>query len=147
MPSPALARNAALLLAANAVSLLAPLITVPYVARVLGPAAWAPVLVAQAAIAWLVMVVDFGFDLSAVRAIAAEPAADKRAQIVHQVQSAKLLLAPIASLALAVIFVSLPSLRGAWPLFAASLALVWMRGFEPLWYFLGRERVPSAVTV
>lgn len=146
-PAPALARNAALLLAGNAVSLLAPLITVPYVARVLGPAAWAPVLVAQAAIAWLVMVVDFGFDFSAVRALAREPSVERRAAIVQQVQSAKLFLAPLASLALLAIFVALPSLRGAWMLLAASTALVWLRGFDPLWYFLGVERVPRAVTV
>lgn len=146
-PAPALARNAALLLVGNAVSLLAPLITVPYVARVLGPAAWAPILVAQAAIAWLVMVVDFGFDFSAVRALAREPSVERRAAIVQQVQSAKLFLAPLASLALLAIFVTLPSLRGAWLLLAASTALVWLRGFDPLWYFLGVERVPRAVTV
>lgn len=146
-PAPALARNAALLLVGNAVSLLAPLITVPYVARVLGPEGWAPVLVAQAAVAWLAMVVDFGFDLSAVRNIAAAPDPARRAAIVQQVQSAKLFLAPVASVALLAIFLALPALRGAWMLLAASQALVWMRGLEPLWYFLGVERVPPAVTV
>lgn len=146
-PAPALARNAALLLVGNAVALLAPLITVPYVARVLGPEGWAPVLVAQAAVAWLAMIVDFGFDLSAVRAIAAEPAAEKRAAIVHQVQTAKLFLAPIASVALLVIFLALPALDDAWMLLVASLALIWLRGLDPLWYFLGVERVPPAVVV
>lgn len=146
-PTPALARNAALLLVGNAVSLLAPLITVPYVARVLGPAGWAPVLVAQAAVAWLVMVVDFGFDFSAVRALARESAPDRRASTVQQVQSAKLFLAPLATLALLAIFLTLPSLHDAWRLCAAATALVWLRGFDPLWYFLGIERVPRAVTV
>src|SRR5690606_36840631 len=71
----------------------------------------------------------------------------RSAAVVHQVQTAELFLAPVASVALLVIFVALPALRGAWMLVAASSALVWLRGLDPLWYFLGVERVPPAVVV
>ena len=62
--------NFSALAGGHALGLVVPLLTVPYLARVLRPEGWAPVLVAQALAAWLLLLLDYGFDLSATRAIA-----------------------------------------------------------------------------
>jgi len=147
-PAPSLRRNTALLLVGNAVALAAPLITVPYLARVLGPTGWAPVLLAQALAAWLVMVMEFGFDLSGTRALArARADSVERADVVHGVQSAKLLLAPIATIVLVMAFVLTPDLRAADGFIGWTLAYVLLRGLNPFWFFQGLERVGAAVLV
>lgn len=154
--APSLRRNTALLLVGNAIALAAPLITVPYLARVLGPTGWAPVLLAQALAAWLVMVMEFGFDLSGTRALArARADSVERAAVVHGVMSAKLLLAPIVTVVLLVAFALTPDLRtsesdatlfGA-PLLGWTLLYVLLRGLNPFWFFQGLERVGTAVLV
>jgi PST family polysaccharide transporter len=147
-PTPSLRRNTAVLLVGNAIALAAPLITVPYLARVLGPTGWAPVLLAQALAAWLVMVMEFGFDLSGTRALArARADSVERAAVVHGVQSAKLLLAPVATIILIIAFVLTPDLRGVAGLLGWTLAYVLLRGLNPFWFFQGLERVGSAVLV
>src|SRR6476661_3599169 len=62
-----LARNALALFGGQLVGLVGPLLTIPYLARVLGPEAWAPILVAQGLANWLMLVLEFGFDLSGTR--------------------------------------------------------------------------------
>ncbi len=147
-PVPSLRRNTAVLLVGNAIALAAPLITVPYLARVLGPTGWAPVLLAQALAAWLVMVMEFGFDLSGTRALArARADSVERAAVVHGVQSAKLLLAPLATIILVTAFRLTPDLRGVDGLLGWTLAYVLLRGLNPFWFFQGLERVGSAVLV
>ena len=146
-PAPSLRRNTALLLVGNAVALAAPLITVPYLARVLGPTGWAPVLLAQALAAWLVMVMEFGFDLSGTRSLArARRDSVERASVVHGVTSAKLLLVPVATGVLLVAFALTPDLRNT-SLLWWTLAYVLLRGLNPFWFFQGMERVGAAVLV
>lgn len=154
--APSLRRNAGLLLVGNAVSLAAPLITVPYLARVLGPEGWAPVLLAQALAAWLVMVMEFGFELSGTRALArARTDAAERAAVVHGVMSAKLLLAPLVSLVLIAAFALTPDLRSGAdgsatlvpPLLGWTLLYVLLRGLNPSWFFQGVEHVGPAVLI
>jgi PST family polysaccharide transporter len=155
-PAPSLRRNAALLLIGNAISLAAPLITVPYLARVLGPEGWAPVLLAQALAAWLVMVMEFGFELSGTRALARTRGdAVERAAVVQGVTSAKLLLAPVVTLVLILVFALTPGLRASsrgltligQPLLGWTLLYVLLRGLNPFWFFQGLERVGAAVLV
>src|SRR5262249_7524714 len=85
--------NAGALFAGQAIGLVVPLLVVPYLARVLGPAGWGPVLAAQGLANWLILIFEFGFDLSGTRAVArTRTSADAMAIVVHRVQSAKLLL-------------------------------------------------------
>lgn len=155
-PAPSLRRNTALLLIGNAIALAAPLITVPYLARVLGPEGWAPVLLAQALAAWLVMVMEFGFELSGTRALArARTDAAERSAVVQGVTSAKLLLAPVVTLVLVLVFTLTPGLRASSrsltvigpPLLGWTLLYVLLRGLNPFWFFQGLERVGAAVLV
>lgn len=145
---PSLKRTSATLSLGTAVSLFAPLITVPYLARVLGPAGWAPVLLAQAAAAWLVLVLEYGFDLSGTREVArVREDAEARAEVTAGVQGAKLLLAPAVVLLVVLVFAAVPELRGRTMLLGWTAAFVALRGFDPLWYFLGVEDVTAAVLI
>ena len=65
-----LAGDAGTLYVVHVVGMLVPLLTIPYLARVLRPTAWGTVVFAQSLGAWLALVVEYGFDLSATRAVA-----------------------------------------------------------------------------
>lgn len=147
----ALLLNAGALTGSHAISLLASLATVPYLARTLGPEAWAPVLLAQALALWVVMVLEFGFDLSATRALAIARGHDAPAaalqRLVWDVQMAKVVLIPLAMCLLVGTAIALPALRADIPLFVGTVVFALARGLAPLWYFLGVERVRRAITI
>jgi polysaccharide transporter, PST family len=143
-----LLQNASVLFVGQAVGLIAPLITVPYLARVLGPSGWGPVLAAQGLANWLVLVLEFGFDLSGVRAIArARPEPGLMVDTVHQIQSAKALLSLASIPVAAIVIVAIPSLRFAPTLMLWTVVFAVIRGFSPLWFFQGVERVKAPVAV
>jgi PST family polysaccharide transporter len=144
----ALVRNATALFGSQAVGLLVPLVTVPYLARVLRPEGWAPVLAAQALGNWLILMLEYGFDLSGTRAVARvrhEPGA--LPGVVRGVQSAKLLLIPLATVVLIIAFVTVPALRAHRAFLPWTLAFAILRGLNPFWYFQGIERVHGAAVV
>lgn len=143
-----LIENTATLFGAQAVSLLVPLLTVPYLARTLRPAGWASVLIAQAIGNWLILLIEYGFDLSGTRAVArARAAPDSLSEVIGGVQGAKLLLVPVAAVIVAILFLELPALRGDARLLGWTLAFAAFRGLNPFWYFQGVERVRTAVSV
>jgi PST family polysaccharide transporter len=143
-----LAANAATLFLGQGIGLIVPLVTIPYLARVLGPSAWGPIIAAQSLGAWLFIVLEFGFELSGTRAIArARSAPHTIPDVVHGVQSAKILLS-LASLPLVAIgIVVIPAARANVSLVLWAVAFAVLRGLSPLWFFQGIERVRGAVAV
>ena len=142
-----LIQNTTALFGAQGVSMLVPLLTFPYLARVLRPEGWATVLVAQGLGNWLIVLVEFGFDLSGTRAVAhARSAPDSLPGVVAGIQGAKLVLVPLAALILGGVFLALPELRGSGTLLLWTLAFAIARGLNPLWFFQGIERVHWAAT-
>ncbi|MBM3854918.1 MAG: hypothetical protein FJ399_17490, partial [Verrucomicrobia bacterium] len=93
-----LAPAIAVLLSAHTVGVVVPLLTLPWLARVLGPAAWAPVLVAQALANWAALVLEFGFDLAGARDVAQAEGDRALARTTAAIQQARLLLTPLVSL-------------------------------------------------
>lgn len=147
-PRRSLVRNISALLSAQAVSLVVPLLTVPYLARTLRPSGWATVLVAQALGSWLILLLEYGFDLSGTRDVAqARHAPDTMPGIVGAVQGAKLLLVPVAALVGVVALIVVPGLRGDGRLLAWTVVYAVLRGLNPLWYFQGVEQVRGAAAV
>ena len=148
-------RNLTVLFGSHLTGLAASLLTVPWLARTLRPEAWGQVLLAQALAAWLVMVIEYAFDLSAARRIADARgrAASTESQgptiptIVADAASARLMLAAGAVVVWGLAYGYLPALRADWRLATAALVHFLARGLTPLWYFLGTERVSRAVTI
>jgi PST family polysaccharide transporter len=143
-----LIQNTTALFGAQAIGLLVPLLTVPYLARTLRPEGWASVLVAQALGNWLILLIEYAFDLSGTREVArARATPDTMSHVVAGVQGAKLLLVPAATLLAVLALFTYPPLRDQGRLLGWALAFAVLRGLSPLWYFQGVERMRAAVGV
>ncbi len=130
---------------AHGVGILAPLVTLPYLTRVLGADGWAPVVIAQGLVALGVTGLDFGFDLTGPRDLS-DAAPEHRPAIIAAVTGGKLLLAPIVLIAVLLLTVA-SRVHMPWTLRAATLACVLAKGLTPLWVFQGLERANIALTI
>lgn len=132
----------AVLFSAHAVGVVVPLLTIPWLARVLGPTAWAPVLIAQGLANWATLVLEFGFDLAGARDVAQAASEEGLARTAAAVQRARLLLTPLVSLcvvgATSVILPDDPRL------IAGTVAFVVARGLSPYWFYQGKQKVRAA---
>ena len=125
-----------------------PLITIPYLARVLGPGGWGLVAIFQSLAMCMELVIEFGFQLSATREVARRRHGDGRlAEVFAGVVGAQ---AVIAVCVVAVIFVArpwVPVLRDHPSLLASAILWAVAEGFNPTWYFLGLERMKIVATL
>lgn len=136
------AQNAAVLYAVHIAGLFLPLILVPYLARVLRPEGWGLVVFAQSFAAWLALVLEYGFYLSATRLIARVRDDPRRvAEVVADVQGARVLLVAFLLVAGALSYVAVPIFRSnpEYLVFAWLFAVA--QGLNPSWYFQGVERM------
>jgi PST family polysaccharide transporter len=119
-----------------------PLITLPWLARVLGPAELGVVVFVQSFSFLLGMLIEFGFQLSATRRIAGERD-DRRAMgaTVAGVLGAKLALMGIAVAVSVVVLLAVPAFRDDPQLLAFGLAMALLQGLLPLWFFTGLEQL------
>jgi polysaccharide transporter, PST family len=140
-----LVQNAAALYGVQISRKIVPLVIVPYLARTLGPAGWGMVAFAQSLGEFIVLLIEFGFNLSATRAIARNRhSREKCGEIVAGVVGAQLLLA-VAAVSVAILVSRwIPPLRENPRLLAAGLFYAVAQGFMPLWFFQGLERLRLA---
>jgi PST family polysaccharide transporter len=140
-----IAQNAAALYGVQISRKLAPLIIIPYLARTLGPAGWGTVAFAQSLGEFIVLVIEFGFNLSATREIARNRESKQICgAIMAGVLGAQIALA-LAAIAIAVIASYwIPLLRDNRRLLAAGLFYALAQGFMPLWFYQGLERMRLA---
>lgn len=120
---------------------LLPLVTLPYLARVLGAEEFGRVAVAQSMALVLSVLIEYGFSLSATRDAARyrhEP--EKMASLVCRVHGAKIFLSVVALLAATASLKFVGGISGvAFATGAWIYALV--IGISPIWYYQGIERV------
>lgn len=142
------ARNALSLYAVQGATLILPLITLPYLARVLRPDGWGLVVFSQAFAIWLSLLLHYGFAFSATRRVAQTRAdADEVERVVAGVQAAKLLLLGAVAAAAAAAALFVPTFRAHPEYLALALWLALAQGFSPLWYFQGIERMGGAAAI
>ena len=137
-----LARNVASLYGVQFANYLLPLITIPYLTRVLGPATWGLVAFAQAFGAYVSIGIEYGFHLSATRAVAKNrDSTSELSNLVAGVMGAKLLLAA-GAVVVALLLESLVPLFRQNPIFLWA-AVFWAvaQSFSMLWYYQGFERM------
>lgn len=127
---------------------LLPLVSVPYLARTLGPAGWGTVAFVGALGELIVLLIEFGFNLSATREIARHrDSRDACGGIMAGVLGAQMGLA-MAGTALALLAARfIPLLRDNPRLLLAGLFYAVAQGFLPLWFFQGLERMRVAATL
>ena len=118
-----------------------PMITLPYVARVLEPSAFGLVVFAQGFAFVLVTLVDWGLGLTGIRSVAeCQGDPDKLADVVRRVRGGQLVLAMSSSIVALGALLLVPQMAEH-PEF---LVLAWVAAvataLSPGWYFLGTER-------
>jgi PST family polysaccharide transporter len=140
-----LVQNAAALYGVQMVRKILPLIIVPYLARTLGPAGWGVVAFTQAIAEFVVLVIEFGFNLSATREIARFRNCRKTcADVMAGVLGAQCFLASMGVLGMLAAGRIIPLLRDNPKLVTAGLFYAIAQGFVPLWFFQGLERMRLA---
>ena len=135
-------QNALALYSVQFAEYILPMITVPYLARVLQPAGWGMVVYAQNFSGWMILVLEYGFGYSATREIARhrdDP--DRHAEVARGVVGANIfLLLPSILIALIARF-TVPAFRGHNGYLWLALAIAISQGIRPFWYFQGIEKM------
>lgn len=126
----------------QAFNLLMPIITYPYLIRILGKDIFGLVVFAQAIIGYLVILVNYGFDITATNEISIHRNNPRKlSEIVSSVLIVKAGLLLFSCLVLTLVIWIIPQAEGHKMLFYLSL---WMCLYEllfPGWYFQGIEKM------
>lgn len=139
-----LQENIASLTVLQALSYCAPLLTVPYLVRVLGPAHFGLLSFAQGVALYFDLLTDYGFNMSATRAIASNRNKPQAvARIFWSTIFAKTILMCASGVGLAAIVIVVPKLRETPSLFAANFLYVIGTAFFPVWLFQGLEEIKA----
>lgn len=119
-----------------------PLLTVPYLVRVLGPEKYGLVSFAQAFVNYFVIFTDYGFGLSATREISIYREDRKRvSEIFSAVMVAKCIFGVLSFVAFLLIILLVPRFGREWILFMFSFITVIGNILFPVWFFQGMERM------
>lgn len=143
-----LAQNTLALYGVQFGTFVVPLVTLPYVARVLGDSAFGLVVLSQGFGLLLVTVLDFGFVATASRAVSTNRNDPQTlARNVASTQGAKLMLVGAALAASLVALMAIPQLRDN-PEYAAYATIAALgSGLTPWWFFLGTEKIRLAALI
>ena len=121
---------------------LAPLITLPYLVRVLGPSRYGLVEFARAVAIYFVILTEYGFNLSATYEISIHRD-DRRkvSEIFSAVLVIRLLLLTVSFGLLVLMVLGIPKMRGEWRVYLFAFGTVVGQTLFPIWLFQGLERM------
>lgn len=115
-----------------------PLLTIPYVVRIIGPGKYGSINFAQAIVAYFVLVINYSFEYTASRDIAAAKGKKNEINdIFCSVISVKIFLFVISTIIFVLMIQTIDKLSGQVPLFVISYSMVIGIIFFPGWYFIG----------
>lgn len=122
--------------------LLLPLITYPYLIRVLGKENYGVVVVSNAIISYLSVFINFGFEISETKQISVDrDNANKVSEIISTVFTIKIVFTFLAILGLLILLVVIPELNKHKSLYMASIAILLDVAVNPRFYFQGTEKM------
>ncbi len=128
--------------ALQGVNMLLPLITLPYLVRVLGVEGFGLVSFSLSIIMFFVIFVSFGFELSATREISTnknDPS--KISEIFSSVMIIKIIMAMLSFIVLLILINSVDVLTSHSELYYATFGIVIGNAIFPLWFFQGMEKM------
>ncbi len=121
-----------------------PLVTVPYLSRVLGPVSWGLLAMAQAFALYGGLIIEYGFVFSATRQIATASSRLEIENIIADVWGAKLLLALVVVIAACIAYRLVPLFHQHPLLLSVGVASEVIKAALPSYYFFGIRRVAFA---
>ncbi len=133
--------NYVILYGAHGLKVFSFILLIPHFTKIFSKDNWGQVLIVQAIALWLQIVIEYGFNLSATRSMARvkeDPLA--LSKLVSGVIGAKVILSVIVILLAFLIYILLDNLKYLGSLIAWATAFAIMQGFNPIWYFLARDR-------
>jgi PST family polysaccharide transporter len=137
-----LLENMASLLVLQGANYLLPLITFPYLVRVLGPAKFGLLAFAQALVQYFVIITEYGFNLTATRDVAIRrDQPDQVAETFRTVLTIKFALMALSLAIMTAIVLSIPRFRGEAPVYFCTFLTVVGNVLFPVWLYQGLERM------
>jgi len=126
----------------QALGYLLPLITLPYLVRVLGPEKYGLVIFAQAFIEYFLILVDYGFNFAATRDISINREnKEKINEIFSSVITIKFFIGILSFIILVIILLFVPRFRNDWLVYVFTFGVVLGNILFPVWFFQGIERM------
>ncbi|MBZ0327460.1 MAG: oligosaccharide flippase family protein [Altibacter sp.] len=119
-----------------------PLITLPYVIRVLGFSNYGMVVLAAALVAYFMPIADYSFKITATRDVSVSRNSVKKLSLIYsKVMSLKLLFVIISTLLISLIVVLYPPFYDEKVVFFLSILLLFGHSLFPEWFFQGIEKM------
>jgi PST family polysaccharide transporter len=132
----------------QAANYLLPLVTLPHLARALGPESFGKLLLAQAIAQHLFWILEYGFMFSATRqASQVRYKPEELGKVLAGVIHARLLLLPVALLFGVLIAIFVPPLRGEWSIVGGLLLASIGSSFNFTWFFQALEMMRTLAVI